>query len=54
MNFCQFLPILVVKERVSGVESLDLTCLTSGIDSNFTSDDMANIWQHGIAVDRQK
>ena len=36
---------------VCGVETSDLPCLASGRNSNFTSDDMADLRRQGVAVD---
>ena len=42
---------LVVEQRVGGVEFSDLPCLASGQNSDFTSNDMADVWSQDIAVD---
>ena len=41
----------MVEQRLGGVEISDLPCLASGQNSNFTSDDMADLRRQGIAVD---
>ena len=43
--------LLFVEQRVCGVETSDLPCLDSGRNSNFTSDDMADVRHQGVAVD---
>ena len=41
---------LLAERRVCGIEILGLPCLASGNNLNLTSEDMADIWSQGIAV----
>ena len=45
------LPLLVGK-RVRFVEFSDLQCLDSRHNSNLTSEDTADLWRQGIAVNK--
>ena len=51
----EFLPVLelplLVEQRVCAVEILNLPCLASGHNLNLTSEEMADLWRQGIAVD---
>ena len=40
-----------VEQRVYDVEIWDLPCLASGHNLNLTSEEMADLWRQGIAVD---
>ena len=42
---------LLVEQRVCGVEISGLSCLASGHNLNLMSEDMADLWHQGIAVD---
>ena len=41
----------MVEQRVGGVEFFDSPCLALGQNPKLTSDDMADIWRQGIAID---
>ena len=45
--------ILLVEQRVCGVEILDLPCLASGHNLNLTSEDMADLRRQGISVNNE-
>ena len=42
--------ILLVEQRVCGVEILDLPCLASGHNSDLTSEEIADLWSQCISI----